>query len=215
VLADESGDVMPDSQGLPHNLPACPPRGAKYDNSQCQALSLDKPFENPSFSKLIITIGVVNPWTIKLYGVMDKPNEIVYALVELTFEMADQTNAAVDQTLADLDLTHALANALWRLAPEAARFSMKDLAQSLRCDPSTVTFLADRLEEKGLVTRRINPLNRRVRMLELTSKGRSVRLRLIQEMTSGSPMARLSLPEKTQLLRLLTKAVGGIRSSTP
>jgi DNA-binding MarR family transcriptional regulator len=146
---------------------------------------------------------------------MDKPKDLIYALVELTFNLADQTNAAIDQTLADLDLTHALANALWRLAPDAARPSMKEMAQSLRCDPSTVTFLADRLEEKGLVARRVEPLNRRVKTLELTSKGRAVRLRLIQAITSGSPIARLTLPEKIKLLGLLAKAVGDSRSSTP
>jgi DNA-binding MarR family transcriptional regulator len=144
----------------------------------------------------------------------DTPKDLIYALVELTFALADQTNAAVDQTLADLDLTHALANALWRLTPGAVRLSMKDLALNLRCDPSTVTFLADRLEEKGLVERRIDPLNRRVKTLELTSKGRAVRLSLIEAMTSGSPAARLSLPEQTQLLGLLAKAVGGGRQST-
>jgi DNA-binding MarR family transcriptional regulator len=143
------------------------------------------------------------------------PEDIIYSLVDLTLALADQTHTAVDQVMVDLDLTRALANVLWRLTPGAARLSMKDLALNLRCDPSTVTFLADRLEEKGLVERRVEPLNRRVKTLELTAKGCAVRQSLIQAMTAGSPVARLSLREKTQLLGLLAKAVGGTRSSTP
>ena len=137
----------------------------------------------------------------------EAPQDVVYALVELTFALADQTRSAIDKLLVELDLTHVLANALWRAGAEETRLSMSALATNLRCDPSTVTFLADRLEEKGLVERRVDPSNRRVKILELTPKGWDVRERLVRAITCGSPVSRLSTAEQNQLRRLLAKAV--------
>jgi DNA-binding MarR family transcriptional regulator len=52
---------------------------------------------------------------------------------------------------------------------------MRRLALVMRCDPSNVTGLADRLEERGLVERRDDPSDRRVKGLALTPKGGRVR----------------------------------------
>ena len=50
---------------------------------------------------------------------------------------------------------------------------MGAVARLLRCDASNVTWLADRLEERGLVERRADPDDRRVKTLSLTSAGRA------------------------------------------
>src|SRR5437868_2689126 len=46
--------------------------------------------------------------------------------------------------------------------------AMGTLAQSFRCDASTMTWLVDRLEERGLVERRVLPGDRRVKAVALT-----------------------------------------------
>ncbi len=133
---------------------------------------------------------------------------LIYALAELTFEVANRTNAVIDELLAQLDLTAPLANALWRLDPSGPALPMRDLASRLSCDPSTVTFLADRLEERQLLERRVDPKNRRVKLLVLTPKGERVRGALVERMATGSPIARLPFRDQQQLHRLLTKALG-------
>jgi hypothetical protein len=65
---------------------------------------------------------------------------LIYALAELTFELANRTNAVIDELLAQLNLTAPLANALWHLDPSAPALPMRNLASRLSCDPSTVTF---------------------------------------------------------------------------
>ena len=133
---------------------------------------------------------------------------LIYALAELTFELANRTNAVIDELLAQLDLTAPLASALLHLDPSAPALPMRELASRLSCDPSTVMFLADRLEERGLLQRRVDPKNRRVRLLVLTPKGARVRGALVERMATGSPIACLPVRDQQQLRRLLAKALG-------
>jgi MarR family transcriptional regulator, organic hydroperoxide resistance regulator len=132
---------------------------------------------------------------------------LLYALVDLGFALADRTNELIAGVLRELGLSVPLANALWKLNPGGTAPSMREMAASLRCDPSTVTFLADRLEERGLVERVVNPANRRSSTLVLTPKGVRVRRRLVEAMATRSPMARLSAVERRQLHHLLSKAM--------
>ncbi len=123
--------------------------------------------------------------------------------------LANRNNELIADVLRELTLTVPLADALWKLDPDAAAPSMREMAMRLGCDPSTVTFLADRLEERNLVERRVNPANRRSTTLVLTPEGVRVRSRIVETMATRSPIARLSAAEQRQLHRLLTKAVGG------
>jgi DNA-binding MarR family transcriptional regulator len=52
---------------------------------------------------------------------------------------------------------------------------MGKIAQLLHCDNSNVTWITDRLEERGLVERRSDPNDRRVKLIALTDEGRRVR----------------------------------------
>ena len=140
---------------------------------------------------------------------------LIYALAELTFELANRTNAVIDELLAQLNLTAPLANALWHLDPSAPALPMRDLASRLSCDPSTVTFLADRLEERRLLQRRVDPKNRRVKLLVLTPEGEQARRALVERMATGSPIARLPVRDQQQLHRLLAKALGSQLKSRP
>ena len=51
---------------------------------------------------------------------------------------------------------------------------MRKLAQKLKCEPSNVTGIVDRLEARGLVERRPDPADRRVKVAAATDEGRRV-----------------------------------------
>lgn len=132
---------------------------------------------------------------------------LVYELLDLGFALSHRNKELIADVLRELDLTIPLGDALWNLNPREAAPSMGEMAARLGCDPSTVTFLADRLQERNLVERRVNPANRRSNTLVLTPKGAQVRHRLVETMSTRSPMAQLSVDEQQQLHHLLSKAM--------
>ena len=85
----------------------------------------------------------------------------------------------------------------------------REAALQLGYDPSNITALADALEAKGLVERRLDPSDRRVKTLARTAEGERL-VRELDESLSHPPdsLSRLSPDEKEQLLRLLSKAFG-------
>ena len=68
-------------------------------------------------------------------------------------------------------------NALLFLQP-GEPCSMRTLAEAWKCDASNVTWLVDRLEERGLAERRPHPSDRRVRTVALTRKGVKIRAQI-------------------------------------
>lgn len=83
---------------------------------------------------------------------------------------------------------------------------MRELAGRISCDPSQVTGIADRLEDLGLVERRPNPQDRRVKLLVVTDAGDRVATQLAEEINRGAPgFSVLADQERTDLLRLLRK----------
>ena len=82
----------------------------------------------------------------------------VLPLIDQLVEQAYTFSAAIGRwsaaMLAELELTEALGDVLWQLGAVGEAVPMRDLADRLHCDPSNVTFLADRLEERGLIERR-------------------------------------------------------------
>ena len=80
-------------------------------------------------------------------------------------------------------------------------------AAQLRCDPSNLTLISAKLEERGLAERRPHPEDRRVRTLVLTEAGRDVRERLIGMVARHSPVGGLNTEEQQHLQTLLAKAL--------
>ncbi|OHV31742.1 MULTISPECIES: MarR family winged helix-turn-helix transcriptional regulator [Pseudofrankia] len=130
----------------------------------------------------------------------------VQILIQQVVALAAETTTLAVDLLKELDLTEPLVNVLWRLAPDAPAPSMRTLAATLNCDPSTVTFLTDRLEQRGLVERRPGPTDRRQKVVGLTRQGAVVRARFVETLTARSPLARLSPDEQRHLRALLTRA---------
>jgi DNA-binding MarR family transcriptional regulator len=89
--------------------------------------------------------------------------------------------------------------------------AMGSLAQSFRCDASTMTWLVDRLEERGLVERRMLPSDRRVKAVALTTLGAETKAELTERLYEP-PDALLALDRGA--LEGLRGALTEIRSST-
>jgi DNA-binding MarR family transcriptional regulator len=84
---------------------------------------------------------------------------------------------------------------------------MGELAKVLVCDNSNVTWITDRLEERGLVERTPDERDRRVKLLVLTPEGRRVREE-IQARLSEPPPAITNLSKEDQrMLRVILKRV--------
>jgi len=87
---------------------------------------------------------------------------------------------------------------------------MGKLAELLRCDSSNVTWITDRLEERGLVERQNDPKDRRVKLLVLTDEGRRVRDEIQARLAiPPEPLMRLSGADQRALRDILRRALGG------
>jgi DNA-binding MarR family transcriptional regulator len=128
---------------------------------------------------------------------------LIEQLISLGGVVTGMTKAIVE---AD-DLTESQANLLWLVDPDAEPVSLKQLAGRLQCDPSNVTLLSAKLEEKGLALRAPHPADGRVRTLLLTEAGAKVRKRLLARAYARSPFATLEGKEQQQLHRLLGKVL--------
>ena len=85
---------------------------------------------------------------------------------------------------------------------------MSSVANVLRCDRSAVTWITDRLEERGYVERRADPGDRRVKLLALTEEGRRVREEIRARLAMPpEALARLTKNEQRALRDLLRKAL--------
>jgi DNA-binding MarR family transcriptional regulator len=83
---------------------------------------------------------------------------------------------------------------------------MRVLAEQFGSDASTVTWLIDRLEERGLVARRPHATDRRVKVVELTGAGEKVRATLLDQLYTPPPgFADLTHTELRALRSLVTK----------
>ena len=86
---------------------------------------------------------------------------------------------------------------------------MGSVAEVLSCDASTMTGIADRLEERGLIARQGGSADRRVKLLALTDVGRT----LVDAIdgpfsTDIAGLASMSVKDRTELTRLLRQAFG-------
>ena len=93
---------------------------------------------------------------------------------------------------------------------------MTSLAAELRCDASNVTWLADRLEERGFVARQSDPHDRRVKTLALTPRGRDVRGKISEQLrVAPQVLLTLSAPELRTLHQLLQKCADAAEPTPP
>jgi MarR family transcriptional regulator, organic hydroperoxide resistance regulator len=105
------------------------------------------------------------------------------------------------------DLTPPQAIALRKLLD--GPMPMGSVAEVLSCDASTLTGIADRLEERRLIQRHVDPGDRRVKLLALTKAGRELVESIDGPFTTEIPgIAALSERERAELTQLLLRAFG-------
>jgi MarR family transcriptional regulator for hemolysin len=90
--------------------------------------------------------------------------------------------------------------------------SQRQLADAAGIQGATLTHHLNAMESAGLVTRRRDPANRRVHVVELTSAGDALFLRLRDAATAFDQQLRSGLPEHDldQLAELLTRLRGNV-----
>lgn len=114
---------------------------------------------------------------------------------------------AISQIAEDHHLTMAPALALCLLEPGQA-VPMKALSTFMGCDPSNVTVITELLVTEGLVERKESAQDRRIKTVELTKKGLTLRDKFLEITTSARlpHLDRLTEAETTQLITILEKA---------
>jgi len=132
----------------------------------------------------------------------------------LTLEVVDLIGTVVaryheeyEGAAAEHALTGAQARLLSLLSLEP--LPMRRLANKLKCEPSNVTGIVDRLEARGLVERLPDPKDRRVKLAAATQEGRRVARSLRDSLDfAREPLAGLSEEERLSLRDLLLRMVG-------
>jgi len=95
---------------------------------------------------------------------------------------------------------------LLRLGP----LPMRQIAQTLNCEPSNITGIVDRLEGRGLVERQADPGDRRIKLVAATTAGRDASSELRESLRfAREPLASLAPDERTQLRDLVRRIVEG------
>lgn len=128
-------------------------------------------------------------------------------VVDLIGTVVARYHAEYELAAAEHSLTGAQARVLALLAREPT--SMRKIADQLKCEPSNVTGIVDRLASRGLVERRPNPADRRVKVAAATEEGRATAEHLRGALSfAREPLAGLTRAERTLLRDLLKRMLG-------
>ncbi|WP_042400891.1 MarR family winged helix-turn-helix transcriptional regulator [Streptacidiphilus carbonis] len=89
---------------------------------------------------------------------------------------------------------------------------MRQIAQTMSCEPSNITGIVDRLELRGLVARQADPDDRRIKRVAATEAGRDASAELRESLNfARAPLAALEPAEREQLRNLLQRIVEGAK----
>ncbi|MGW2819867.1 MarR family winged helix-turn-helix transcriptional regulator [Streptomyces sp. NPDC001443] len=133
-----------------------------------------------------------------------RPDALTMDVVELIGEVVARFYEDYEAAAGDHALTGAQARLLSLLSLEA--LPMRKLAQKLKCEPSNVTGIVDRLESRGLVERRPDAADRRVKLAAATDEGIQVARSLRESLHfAREPLAGLSEAERVVLRGLLRR----------
>ncbi|MFD7702981.1 MarR family winged helix-turn-helix transcriptional regulator [Streptomyces caelestis] len=136
-----------------------------------------------------------------------RPDALTLEVVELIGSVVARYHEEYEEAAAGHALTGAQAKLLSLLSLEP--LPMRKLAQRLKCEPSNVTGIVDRLESRGLVERRPDPADRRVKLAAATAEGRRVTRSLRESLRfAREPLAGLSEAERVALRDALRRMLG-------
>ncbi|HUC87717.1 MAG TPA: MarR family transcriptional regulator [Candidatus Binatia bacterium] len=88
---------------------------------------------------------------------------------------------------------------------------MNYFGKVFNCDPSNITGIVDGIEQKGLVERFEDPLDRRIKMVKLCPGGDKIRLALLRELFGPKSLIlrKLSPTEVVSFTKLMNKITYG------
>lgn len=133
-----------------------------------------------------------------------RADPLTMEVVELIGDVVARFYADYEEAAGEHTLTGAQARLLSLLSLEP--LPMRKLALKLKCEPSNVTGIVDRLESRGLVERRPDPADRRVKLAAATDEGRRVAAELRDGLRfAREPLAGLSEEERLVLRGLLRR----------
>ncbi len=118
-----------------------------------------------------------------------------------------RTNHLHGEVLAEHGLTTSTFQALWALDPHAPPPSMKVMAERIFCNAPNLSFITNQLVDRGFVERRVDPDDRRSRVLVLTDKGRQARDAVVRVAVEQSPLGGLGNDDLHKLLVLLSRVM--------
>ncbi|MGH8933457.1 MAG: MarR family winged helix-turn-helix transcriptional regulator [Egibacteraceae bacterium] len=118
----------------------------------------------------------------------------------LLYEFMERLRGEHEEAAASASLTPAQATLLTLLSEPT---SMRNLATRMGCDPSNITGIVDRLEDKGLVERLADPSDRRVKQIAPTQAGRDTVARFQDQLVHLSSLAKLNPDARQGLLAIL------------
>lgn len=136
-----------------------------------------------------------------------RTDPLTLEVVELIGTVVARYHEEYEEAAAAHALTGAQARVLGLLALEPT--PMRKIADKLKCEPSNVTGIIDRLESRGLVERRPDPADRRVKVAAPTEEGRATARRLRESLRfAREPLGELTAAERTLLRDLLKRMLG-------
>ncbi|MFG3229850.1 MarR family winged helix-turn-helix transcriptional regulator [Kitasatospora sp. NPDC048194] len=135
-------------------------------------------------------------------------DEITREVVDLMANLVALFHREYEEAAAARSLTGAQAKvlALLRRGP----LPMRQIAQTLSCEPSNITGIVDRLEARGFVTREADRQDRRVKLVAATETGAAASEELRESLNfAREPLAALGPEERTVLRDLLRRMLAG------
>lgn len=124
----------------------------------------------------------------------------------LLHETARLLSRRFDQRARALGLTRAQWQALAYLARNEG-INQTGLAELLDIEPISVARLIDRMEQAGWVERRLDPADRRARLLYMTDKAKPIlaRMRIVGQETRAEALAGVSPADLERVVTLLRR----------
>ncbi|HSS08328.1 MAG TPA: MarR family transcriptional regulator [Acidimicrobiales bacterium] len=124
---------------------------------------------------------------------------------------SEEVHARLHEVCEAMGLTPGLMKAILSFRPGEA-LPMRNLSSQWRCDASYVTSLIDGLEERGIVERLVSTVDRRAKMVLLTSSGEQLREELLDQLHQPPPsFLSLSVSEQRTLRDLMRKVLSAAR----
>ncbi|MFJ3584262.1 MarR family winged helix-turn-helix transcriptional regulator [Streptomyces sp. NPDC090127] len=136
-----------------------------------------------------------------------RTDPVTLEVVELIGAVVARYHQEYEHAASEHSLTGAQARVLGLLSLEPV--AMRKIAEKLKCEPSNVTGIVDRLESRGLVERRPDPADRRVKLAAPTPEGLDTARRLRESLDfAREPLGQLTAVERTLLRDLLRRMLG-------